>query len=313
MSIRILGVHFDPELFLNQHIEIVQKKVEKKLNMLTRLAFCKYYDFKPYVIHKLFETVIRPQLEYALCTTSTASRFKELEKIQKRALRIALRAKTQTKTKLLMEIINGKTIQEKVEEQQVKMWHQYSRAPDYLLPNLTFKKWQKYIETNDKNSRNKFGNLELNGCDFNVIRNSPLSRSYLLIKSLYPTYRNLFCKKESSVLKPPPIYHERFPSNININPNNTNNINNNYYDFYTDGSCDPNPGPGGAAYFSPNFIINQKIHVVDHDTTINYCELYAIKLVLSSICRYLVFCNNNNMDIQIDRQTSIYIYIYISI
>ena len=295
LSVRILGVHFDPELLLNEHIEIVKMKVEKKLHMLTKLAYCKYYNFNPSVIYKLFETVIRPKMEYALCSISGSRKFVELENIQKRAIKIALQAKKQTKTKYLMEIVNGKSLKEKLEEQQIKLFHKYKRAPDYLLQNYTFRKWKDYIIQNERECFDKYGNIKLDGNKFNIIRKSPLSRAYLLTKSLYPQYRNILTKKTDSVMKPPPVYNIPFPKNININPNS---IQDKFYDFYTDGSCYPNPGPGGASYFSPNFIINRKMHVVDHDTTINYCELYAIKMVISSFLRYIKFCKNNNIDKQ---------------
>ena len=42
-SVRILGVYFDPEMYFNEHIKIVTRKVEKKLHCLLKLAHCKYY------------------------------------------------------------------------------------------------------------------------------------------------------------------------------------------------------------------------------------------------------------------------------
>ena len=295
LSVRMLGVHFDPELFLNEHINIVRKKVEKKLHCLLKLAFCKYYDFNPFVIYKLFETVIRPKMEYALCTVSQSIKFKELEKIQKRAMRIALRVKTQTPTKYLMELVNGKTLQEKLEEQQVKMWHKYFRAPNYLLQHDTFKKWKEYITTNDSNCLDKFGNIGIDGNIFNIVKKSPLSRAYSTVKQLYPEYRNIMNRKPDSVMRPPPVYYEQYPNNIFVNPGKKENQEI-FYDFYTDGSCLPNPGPGGAGFYSSNFVITSKMHVLDHDTTINYCELYGIKMVVSSFLRYLNFCNNNGIN-----------------
>ena len=68
--------------------------------------------------------------------------------------------------------------------------------------------------------------------------------------------------------------------------------------FWTNGSCLPNPGPGGCSYYSNNFIIESKIYVIDHDTTINYAELYGIKLVLSSICRYNEYLKESNEKIK---------------
>ena len=56
----------------------------------------------------------------------------------------------------------------------------------------------------------------------------------------------------------------------------------------------PNPGPGGAGYYSNNFVIKEKIHVVDHDTTINYTEMIGIKMVLSSVLRYIDYLNKLN-------------------
>ena len=102
-SVRILGVHFDPEMYFNEHIKIITKKVEKKLHCLLKLAHCKYYRFKPHVTYKLFESVIRPKLEYALCTVGDHVRLRIIQRIQKRAVRIALQVQKQTPTWMLME------------------------------------------------------------------------------------------------------------------------------------------------------------------------------------------------------------------
>ena len=48
-----------------------------------------------------------------------------------------------------MEIVNGKSLNDKLKEFQVKMWHKYKRAPHYLLQNETFNQWKKYIIEND--------------------------------------------------------------------------------------------------------------------------------------------------------------------
>ena len=36
-------------------------------------------------------------------------------------------------------------------------------------------------------------------------------------------------------------------------------------------------------------MIEEKIHVIDHDTTINYAELIGVQMVLLSIWRYVKF------------------------
>ena len=85
---------------------------------------------------------------------------------------------------------------------------------------------------------------------------------------------------------------------IQIGNNSNKNSNSEEYgkvfNFYTDCSCSPNPGPGGAAYFSNDFCIKSKIDIIDHDTTINYCELDGIFMVLKSISQFIDFCNNQS-------------------
>ena len=44
--------------------------------------------------------------------------------------------------------------------------------------------------------------------------------------------------------------------------------------------------------------MNLRPCVIDHDTTINYAELYGIKLVLSSLCRYSDFLSESNKRIK---------------
>ena len=182
-SIRLLGIHLDPELYFNEHIRIVLKNAEIKLHGLLKLAFCKHFHFKPYSILKLFESVIRPKIEYALCTVSASTRIDELLKLQKKALKIAFQAKRNTPTMMMNEIGFVKTIEEKLKEQQIKLWHKCKRCPENYLQRETFDNWLKYIKANDINCIDKYGNLILNEAKFYHVSNSPLSRCYKVIKS----------------------------------------------------------------------------------------------------------------------------------
>ena len=293
--VRVLGAHFDPELQQNPHIMKVAKIADRKLHGLLQLAHCKYFRFNAFSIFTIFKTVIRPKLEFCLCTVSGASKLDCLMKIQKRAMRIAARAKPQTPTKYLLELFSCKTIEERLEEMQVKLWHKYKRAPSNFLQKHTFNDWKQYIINNDPLSQMETGNLLINAATFNYVSKSPLSKAYAVIQKLHPTSRNLFYKQSESVMRPPPVYDVQFPNNVHVNYNNQNKIpkesgffdHNVGFDFYTDGSCYPNPGPGGAAYYSPNFPIKSKLFAIDHDTTINYAELFAIKLVCDSVARFI--------------------------
>ena len=61
----------------------------------------------------------------------------------------------------------------------------------------------------------------------------------------------------------------------------------------------------GQIVYSNNFIINEKIFVIDHDTTINYAKLAGVKMVLLSVARYVEFLNESGKNIN---QTNINIY-----
>ena len=308
-NVRLLGVFLDPELYFDEHIRIVTEKAEKKMNALMRLAYCKHYNFNPFAIYKLFETVIRPRVEYALCTASISSRMNIIEKLQKRAIRIALQAKRDSPSVMMNEITNTKTIEQKLKEQQVKMWNKYKRAPDTMLQKETFNRWKQYIDTNDHNSKSENGEININKYKLNYISKSPLSRCHKVMREIYP-HKRLLRDKIDSVMKPPPTYEIQFPTNLHQLKdeaymenviNNNNNINNrNSKEFYCDGSCLPNPGPGGAGFYSPNFCIKSKIYAIDHDTTINYCELMGVKIILQSVLRYTKFQNQYDKEIDFE-------------
>ena len=51
---------------------------------------------------------------------------------------------------------------------------------------------------------------------------------------------------------------------------------------------------GVIAYFSNDFCIKSKMDIIDHDTTINYCELDGIIMVLKTICQFIDYCNNQH-------------------
>ena len=73
-GVRILGIHFDPKLYFNEHLNIVLNKAKYELYKLQQLAYCKYYQFSAHAIFKLFESVIQPKLEYGLVTIANETK-----------------------------------------------------------------------------------------------------------------------------------------------------------------------------------------------------------------------------------------------
>ena len=100
---------------------------------------------------------------------------------------------------MLMETVNGKTMDEKLKELQIKMWRKYKRAPKYLLQNETFKQWIEYIERNDDTCKALNGALTINPVKLNYVSKSPLSRAYNTVKSLYPNYGDIIDDTTTSI------------------------------------------------------------------------------------------------------------------
>ena len=204
-----------------------------------------------------------------------------LETFRRKAAKIALKAKKQTPTIYLDEFLNSNTISYRLDVARIKLWNCYSRAPPTLLKHHTFEKWRKYILSNGGNineckylknrqiGRNEW--FKLNECNFNFIAKSPLSQAYFVMDKILPIEHKIFRKRKFDVLKPVPCFSNCYPNNINIygmekifiNPryNSTSNINDPIlWEFYSDCSCMPNPGPGGSGYYSNDFKIEAKIN-----------------------------------------------------
>ena len=113
-SVRILGIHFDPNLYFNEHLNIVLNKAKYKLYKLQQLAKCKYYTFSSHTIYKLCESVIQPKLEYGLSTIANETKMKILETFQRKVINIALGLKKQTPTIYLNELMYAKSLHYKL-------------------------------------------------------------------------------------------------------------------------------------------------------------------------------------------------------
>ena len=214
-----------------------------------------------------------------------------LETFRRKTAKIALKIKKQTPTIYLDELLNVKSLNYRLDVARIKLWNQYSRAPKYLLKHHTFNKWRRYILTNGGNvneskhlKNRQIGRDETFKLDenkFNFIIKSPLSQAYRTMDKILPIEQKIFRKRKSDVLKPVPCFNNIYPMNVNIygidrqfdNPRliSKSEIDPVLWEFYSDGSCMPNPGPGGSGYYSHDFTINSRIEPIDHDTTINYC------------------------------------------
>ena len=67
-----------------------------------------------------------------------------------------------------------------------------------------------YIKINDKNCNDEYGNLQIDETKFHHITNSPMSRCYKTVKTLYKPHQQILRVKEPSVMKAPPTYKIAF-------------------------------------------------------------------------------------------------------
>ena len=315
--VRILGVHFDSKLSFKSHIEKALKKIKMEINKLKRIAYSIHYPISSPIFWKLWIANIKPKVEYALCTISSVISIDELERVQMKVAKLALNMKNICPSLYLKDLMDIKSFKNRLEELQVKLWHKYYRAPPYLMQYHTFEKWKSYIEYNGGNIevRETRANKHINIDNFNInkfkfIIKSPLSRAYKLIRKITPSNHTVFKKKTKQVMRPPPVYSSPFPSNCIYykNYNNTLELDkiivseyNNFIVFFSDGSCKPNPGPGGSAYYARNFSLKEKYCPLNHDTTINFAELNSIKMIFNDMIDYVIERSevnkwyNNNM------------------
>ena len=124
---------------------------------------------------------------------------------------------------------------------------------------------------------------------FKFMHKSPLTRAYLTVCEIVDS-NDIFVERTAQVLRAPPIYVNPLPPNV-FSSEFDNTPLPNAFDFYTDGSMTQNPGPGGGAFYSPNFWIQSKLFPILHDSTINCAELLAFKLLFESV--YFIYNNYN--------------------
>jgi hypothetical protein len=103
-AVKFLGVYFDPQLNFKYHIKRLRNKLSKSLyalrstkNFLSEKALC-----------QLYFTMIHSHLIYAIqiWTCTSPSNFSEIEKIQKKAIRIVKQAKYNAHTEPLFKKLN---------------------------------------------------------------------------------------------------------------------------------------------------------------------------------------------------------------
>ena len=87
--------------------------------------------------------------------------IEKFEKLQNKVARLALRLNKWTPSIYIKEILNYKSIKQRLHEIQIKLFVKYARCPPQFMQHNTFNKWKNYVLNNggkmefNKNLRNK--------------------------------------------------------------------------------------------------------------------------------------------------------------
>ena len=305
--VRILGLFFDTHLSWKQHVNQIVNRVKHKLFQLQRIAYCKRFNLSPRVIWKLYLSTIRPVIEYGLSIYGSNNNIQELEKLQQRALRIAFRAKKSTNQLYLNHSFQVQTLQQRMDIIRAKYWAKTMRAHPSQLTHQALNQWRNFTSRTDHQtdpynlrSQSQQPAIRISFPQGSYLAQSPLSKAYQTIDSITPAEIDIPLFYASQYFRSPPCYTTQFPTTFTLYDS---------YDTYlseftdldtstqlhawTDGSCKPNPGPGGCAVVFPE--LNDELSsdfYFNFETTINHAEIVAIKLAFERIVNNLELLTN---------------------
>lgn len=111
-NVKYLGVYIDQELKFNDHVNIMQKKISKKLGYLSRIG--KNLDMQ--TRNLVYKTIIAPHFEY--CSTimwcTSDCNLKKLQMLQNKAMRIVLFVDRRTHVPFMIDVLQWLTIEQRL-------------------------------------------------------------------------------------------------------------------------------------------------------------------------------------------------------
>ena len=148
---RILGLFFDPKLSWKEHTNQNINRVKHKLYQLQRIANSKHFNLAPKTVWKLYLSTIRPVIEYGLGIYENASNFHQLESLQQRAARIALRSHRSTNYKYNYLLLNAQSLELRKDIVRAKLWVKLTRSHPTLMVHQYYQNWRNFAQNNQSN------------------------------------------------------------------------------------------------------------------------------------------------------------------
>jgi hypothetical protein len=85
-STKILGITFDERLSFKEHIENISKKINKRINFMSRLRHILPTDS----VNMVYKALVLPLIDYGICVYGHTykTHLNIIERLQKRAARV---------------------------------------------------------------------------------------------------------------------------------------------------------------------------------------------------------------------------------
>ena len=129
-----LGVKMDKTLTWGPHIEDIEKRATKKLNIMRKLAGTNWGADKS-ILKQVYTSTVRPHLEYASTawTTAAKSNTKKLDKVQNKGLRIITGGMKTTPLTEMEKTTGLQTLEERRDERVYRQAEKMRRLPAHPL------------------------------------------------------------------------------------------------------------------------------------------------------------------------------------
>jgi hypothetical protein len=133
---KYLGVVIDDKLKFNKNMEMLQKKISKKINFIRRLSS----KLSKYSKITLYKAIILPHLDYcsSILFLANNSELSYLQKLQNRMMRTILRSRLDTPIRNMLETLNFLSVRQRVTYNTMVLLYKMEKnlLPDYLCSSL---------------------------------------------------------------------------------------------------------------------------------------------------------------------------------
>jgi hypothetical protein len=147
-DIKYLGVVIDNKLRFNKNIELIQKKISKKINFIRRLGG----KINKYSKITLYNAIIVPHFDYcsSILFLANESQLNELQKLQNRMMRTILKCRLDTSIRQMLDSLNFLSVRQRITHNTMMLLFKMENG---LLPNYLCSSLNRVRNTHSHNTR----------------------------------------------------------------------------------------------------------------------------------------------------------------